>query len=144
LEREGIGVAITAERELALGLMDHALRSLGIPEEKARSIVQDGRASGEGGAFERRPDLDPPHGAPELRPHRDETSFDDDAGRKSRIIAGSRPDAHPLRRTVMPKGQQRSNREAKKPKQPKKPAPPAAPFGGGPFKTPAAVPGRKA
>ncbi len=44
----------------------------------------------------------------------------------------------------MPKGQQRSNREAKKPKQPKKPAPPAAPFGGGPFKTPAAVPGRKA
>jgi hypothetical protein len=29
----------------------------------------------------------------------------------------------------MPKGQQRSNREAKKPKQPKKPAGPAAPFG---------------
>ena len=28
----------------------------------------------------------------------------------------------------MPKGQQRSNREAKKPKQPKKPAGPAAPF----------------
>jgi monovalent cation:H+ antiporter-2, CPA2 family len=74
LEREGIGVAIMAERELALGLMDHALRSLGIPEEKARSIVQDSRASGEGGAFERRPDLEPPHGAPELRPHRDETS----------------------------------------------------------------------
>jgi hypothetical protein len=44
----------------------------------------------------------------------------------------------------MPKGQQRSNREAKKPKQPKKPAAPAAPFGsGGPFKTPAPVPGRK-
>jgi hypothetical protein len=29
----------------------------------------------------------------------------------------------------MPKGQQRSNREAKKPKQPKKPAVPAAPLG---------------
>ena len=28
----------------------------------------------------------------------------------------------------MPKGQQRSNREAKKPKQPKKPAVPGAPF----------------
>jgi hypothetical protein len=28
----------------------------------------------------------------------------------------------------MPKGQQRSNREAKKPKQPKKPADPATPF----------------
>ncbi|HLB14856.1 MAG: hypothetical protein ACRET7_04515 [Burkholderiales bacterium] len=43
----------------------------------------------------------------------------------------------------MPKGQQRSNREAKKPKQQKKPAPPAAPFRGGPFKTPADVPGGK-
>lgn len=43
----------------------------------------------------------------------------------------------------MPKGQQRSNREAKKPKQQKKPAGPAAPFGSGPFKTPPAVPGRK-
>ncbi len=39
----------------------------------------------------------------------------------------------------MPKGQQRSNREAKKPKQQKKPAPPAAPFGGAPFKTPPMV-----
>jgi len=29
----------------------------------------------------------------------------------------------------MPKGEQRSNREAKKPKQPKKPAPPAVPSG---------------
>jgi hypothetical protein len=29
----------------------------------------------------------------------------------------------------MPKGQQRSNREAKKPKQPKKPAGPVAPLG---------------
>jgi hypothetical protein len=59
------------------------------------------------------------------------------------MIAGSRQDAHPLRRTLMPKGQQRSNREAKKPKQQKKPAPPAAPFRGGPFKTPADVPGGK-
>jgi hypothetical protein len=31
--------------------------------------------------------------------------------------------AHPIRRTAMPKGQQRSNREKKKPKQPKKIAP---------------------
>ena len=43
----------------------------------------------------------------------------------------------------MPKGQQRSNRETKKPKQQHKPAPPPAPFGGGPFRTPPAVPGRK-
>jgi hypothetical protein len=58
-----------------------------------------------------------------------------------RVASGSRTHS---RRTPMPKGQQRSNREAKKPKQQKKPAPPAAPFGGGPFKTPPAVPGRKA
>jgi hypothetical protein len=43
----------------------------------------------------------------------------------------------------MPKGQQRSNREAKKPKQQKKPAPPAAPFRSAPLKTPAAVPAGK-
>lgn len=43
----------------------------------------------------------------------------------------------------MPKGQQRSNREAKKPKQQKKPPAPAAPFGGGPFKTSVPAPGRK-
>jgi hypothetical protein len=34
----------------------------------------------------------------------------------------------PLRRTAMPKGQQRSNREKKKPKQPKKPVAPVAPW----------------
>jgi CPA2 family monovalent cation:H+ antiporter-2 len=73
LEQQGIGVAIMGTRELALGLMDYALRSLGIPEEKVRSIVQDSRASGEGGAFERRPDVEPPHRAPELRPHRDQS-----------------------------------------------------------------------
>jgi monovalent cation:H+ antiporter-2, CPA2 family len=66
-------VAIMGARELALGLMDYALRSLGMAEEKARAIVQDCRASGEGGAFERRPGLESPNGAPELRPRHDET-----------------------------------------------------------------------
>ena len=42
------------ERELALGLLDYALRSLGTPEDKARLIVQSLRTRGEGGAFERR------------------------------------------------------------------------------------------
>jgi CPA2 family monovalent cation:H+ antiporter-2 len=74
LERQGIGVAIMGARELALGLAEYALRSLGVADAKARLIVQQSRVSGEGGAFDRRPDLEPPpRGAPELRPHRDET-----------------------------------------------------------------------
>jgi hypothetical protein len=44
----------------------------------------------------------------------------------------------------MPKGQQRSNREAKKPKQPKKPAGPAAPFGTPPGKPNPFAPVKKA
>jgi hypothetical protein len=43
----------------------------------------------------------------------------------------------------MPKGQQRSNREAKKPKQPKKPAGPAAPFIPAQGKGTGFVPGKK-
>jgi CPA2 family monovalent cation:H+ antiporter-2 len=71
LERQGIGMAIMGERELALGLMEYALRSLGLSAEKSRLVVQDARVSGEGGVYERRPEL-PPRAAPELRPHRDE------------------------------------------------------------------------
>ena len=43
----------------------------------------------------------------------------------------------------MPKGQQRSNREAKKPKQQKKPAVPAAPFATPQTRVPITVPGTK-
>lgn len=39
----------------------------------------------------------------------------------------------------MPKGQQRSNREAKKPKQPKKPSGPLTPKDGAPLKMPPAA-----
>ena len=35
-----MGVAIMGERELAFGLMDYALRSLGTSDEKARLVVQ--------------------------------------------------------------------------------------------------------
>lgn len=42
----------------------------------------------------------------------------------------------------MPKGEQRSNREAKKPKQPKKPVVPPAPFTLTPAKMAAPVPGK--
>jgi CPA2 family monovalent cation:H+ antiporter-2 len=73
LERQGVGIAIMGERELALGLMDFALRSLGISEEKARLVVQAARVTGDGGVYERRPDEEPARGAPELRLHRDET-----------------------------------------------------------------------
>jgi monovalent cation:H+ antiporter-2, CPA2 family len=71
LELHGVGAAIMGARELALGLTDYALRSLGIPENKARLIVQECRTSGEGGAFERRSDVEPPRPVPELLPPRD-------------------------------------------------------------------------
>ena len=70
LEKQGIGIAIMGERELAFGLMEYALRSMGMQADAAHSIVQDVRVSGEGGAFERRPHA-PKRGAPELRQHRD-------------------------------------------------------------------------
>jgi CPA2 family monovalent cation:H+ antiporter-2 len=79
LEREAIGMAIMGERELAFGLTDYALRSLGVSEEAARKIVQNVRVSGEGGAFERRPDeID--RRAPEFRHHRER---DEDPGRRA-------------------------------------------------------------
>jgi len=70
LERQGVGLAIMGERELAFGLMDYALRSLGLEEGKARAIVQSVRVSGEGGVFERRAEVEPARGAPELRQRR--------------------------------------------------------------------------
>jgi CPA2 family monovalent cation:H+ antiporter-2 len=70
LERQGVGLAIVGVRELAFGLLDYALRSLGTSEDKAKLLVQNLRVSGEGGAFERRP-AEPSRGVPELRQHRD-------------------------------------------------------------------------
>lgn len=73
LERQGVGAAIMGARELALGLTDYALRSLGIPENKTRLIVQECRTSGEGGAFERRSDVERPRPVPELLPPRNQS-----------------------------------------------------------------------
>jgi CPA2 family monovalent cation:H+ antiporter-2 len=69
LESQGVGLAIMGARELSFGLADYALRSLGIPKQRAANILQRERMSGEGGAFERRPEL-PAREAPELRLHR--------------------------------------------------------------------------
>lgn len=70
LEKEGIGIAIMGEREMAFGFLEYALRSLGRPENAAHRIVQKLRVSGEGGAFERRPN-EPARRAPELHHHHD-------------------------------------------------------------------------
>ena len=40
LEKEGVGLAVMAERELALGMMGYALRSLGLSDGEARLFVQ--------------------------------------------------------------------------------------------------------
>lgn len=71
LERQGVGLAIMGERELALGLMNYALRSFGSSDDKARAVVQGVRIAGEGGVYERRHG-EPWRGAPELRQNRDE------------------------------------------------------------------------
>jgi CPA2 family monovalent cation:H+ antiporter-2 len=47
LERQGVGLTLMGERELALGMMDYALRSLGLPQDKARLVVQGFRVSAE-------------------------------------------------------------------------------------------------
>ena len=48
LERQGVGIAMMAERELAYGLMTHALKSLGLSEERARLATQRARLGGVG------------------------------------------------------------------------------------------------
>ena len=71
LKGQGVGLAIMGRREVALGLLRYALSSLGLSDDKAHAIVQTARMSGEGGAFEREPDVELPEGTPELRKHRE-------------------------------------------------------------------------
>jgi CPA2 family monovalent cation:H+ antiporter-2 len=78
LEGQNVGLAIMGERELGLGLVDYAFRSLGLSEERAYSVVRTMRQAGKGGGFDRRRALDP-SGAPELQPHRDEKDTTDTA-----------------------------------------------------------------
>ena len=69
---QGVGMAIMGTREVAFGLLRYALFRFGLSDERVQAIVQTARASGEGGAFERGPDIEPPESIPELREHRDD------------------------------------------------------------------------
>lgn len=71
LKDQGIGLAIMGTREVAFGLLRYALSSFGLPDKKVQAIVQTARASGEGGAFEREPDIELAEAVPELREHRE-------------------------------------------------------------------------
>jgi monovalent cation:H+ antiporter-2, CPA2 family len=66
LESEGVGLAVMAERELALGMMGYALRSLGLSEGEARLFVQSARRFDDAGMV---PQAEAYERAPELRPH---------------------------------------------------------------------------
>ena len=73
LKDQGIGMAIMGTREVAFGLLRYALSRFGLSDERVQTIVQTARASGEGGAFERELDIEPPETIPELREHREDT-----------------------------------------------------------------------
>jgi hypothetical protein len=47
-------------------LLRYALSRFGLPDDKVQAIVQTARASGEGGAFEREPDIELPEAIPEF------------------------------------------------------------------------------
>lgn len=75
LKKQGVGLAMVGARELALGMMDYGLRSMGLSEDKVRTIVAHARTSGASGAFERATQANgeqQTRGAPELRPHDEE------------------------------------------------------------------------
>jgi len=67
-EEQGVGLVLMAERELAFGMTLYALRSLGLKEGEARIFVDSTRVESRSAPVEAEID----HGAPELRPHKDE------------------------------------------------------------------------
>ncbi len=70
MAREGVGLAIMGEREVAFGLMGYALRHLGMLAGATQVFIQTMRGTGDGGAFERRPE-EQARPTPELRAHRE-------------------------------------------------------------------------
>ncbi|MGE8941471.1 NAD-binding protein [Leptospira interrogans] len=65
LKDQGIGIAIMGARETAFGLLRYALSSLGLPDDRAQEVVHAARTAGQGGAFEREVNIDPPETPPE-------------------------------------------------------------------------------
>ncbi len=76
-ERQGVGVAMMGETELALGLLNFALKSFELSDEKSHAIVQAIRHSRVGIFVKPEPALDSSI-SPELRPHRDGNNADID------------------------------------------------------------------
>jgi K+:H+ antiporter len=72
LKEQGIGLAIMGSREVAFGLLRYTLSRFGLSDDRVQAIVQTARASGEGGAFEREPEIEEPDAAPELRERGDD------------------------------------------------------------------------
>ena len=70
MRERGVGLALMAERELALGMVEYALRALGLREAEAALLVRTLRGT-TGGKAEEEDELR--RHAPELRPHRPES-----------------------------------------------------------------------
>ena len=66
LKDQAVGLAIMGTREVAFVLLRYALSRFGLPDDKVQAIVQTARASGEGGALEREPDIELPEAIPEF------------------------------------------------------------------------------
>jgi CPA2 family monovalent cation:H+ antiporter-2 len=77
LQSRGVGLAVVAERETALAMLDFALRGLGFREAEARLVVQAFRASGDATTRPGDDDAQPRRPVPELRPHRAREETDD-------------------------------------------------------------------
>ena len=70
-ERQGVGMAVMAERELALAMSDYALRSLGVPDGEARTVVGGLRSFARVGSTTSW-DVDDARRAPELEEREDD------------------------------------------------------------------------
>ena len=82
LREQGVGLAVMGERELALGMLEYALRGLGLREAEAALLVRTLRGV-TGGRADEADELR--RHAPELRPHQPEDR--DAPGERPRAVA---------------------------------------------------------